>query len=462
MGDPVDRVTGQDQAALLAQLAAAREELDGLVGELRAIDGELEALSTERDQHRLLESACETLKQLVQIGGAGLFWGGPAAAGNLDDHLRGVQSRVDGFQKRLLEIEDRRDAVLDAIEQQQGDTDVLEDDVLEAQEEAERRAQEWIIEREISVPAPALILPWTRGGEDDRRFHRSLARSLATGLLFALVVRQIDLPLRPPEEAVEVPERVVRMMMQARPLPPSPPREEPKPQLAQQKPTEQTPPAKAAKAETDGPGVGPQTGPGKGLLAFRETFSGIAEMQPNARLGSKARITSSGTAASGQTERALVTSQAAGSSGGINVAQLSRDVGDGGGGRTFDSVQIAHATSTIGGGGGGHPTGSGSRTGPPPGRTDEEIQIVFDRHKSALYRLYNQELRNDPTLKGQMVLRIRIEPDGSVSLCELHATDMKAPELSAEVVERVRTFDFGAKDVPAITILYPIDFLPAS
>jgi len=96
------------------------------------------------------------------------------------------------------------------------------------------------------------------------------------------------------------------------------------------------------------------------------------------------------------------------------------------------------------------------------GRTDEEIQIVFDRHKSALYRLYNRELRNDPTLKGQMVLRIRIEPDGRVTLCELQATDMNARQLVAQVLERVKTFDFGAKPVPAITILYPIDFLPAT
>ena len=36
------------------------------------------------------------------------------------------------------------------------------------------------------------------------------------------------------------------------------------------------------------------------------------------------------------------------------------------------------------------------------GRTDEEIQIVFDRYKAALYRLYNRELRKDPTLRGQI------------------------------------------------------------
>jgi hypothetical protein len=159
----------------------------------------------------------------------------------------------------------------------------------------------------------------------------------------------------------------------------------------------------------------------------------------------------------------MVTTQAPGSSGGINLAALSRNVGGGGGGGGgMAGVQIARATSTIAGGGGGARPGNGTGNGPPPGRTDEEIQIVFDRHKSALYRLYNRELRQDPTLKGQMVLRIRIEPDGSVTLCELQATDMRAPQLVAQVVERVRTFDFGAKDVPAITILYPIDFLPAT
>jgi hypothetical protein len=40
---------------------------------------------------------------------------------------------------------------------------------------------------------------------------------------------------------------------------------------------------------------------------------------------------------------------------------------------------------------------------------------------------------------------------------------MNAPQLSAQVVDRVETFDFGAKEgVSAVTILYPIDFLPAA
>ena len=119
------------------------------------------------------------------------------------------------------------------------------------------------------------------------------------------------------------------------------------------------------------------------------------------------------------------------------------------------------ATSSIGNGGGSDRPLAGS--GPGLGRTDEEIQIVFDRHKAALYRLYNRELRRDPTLQGQMVLRLTIEPDGSVSVCELQSTDMKAPQLAQQVVGRVKNFDFGAKEgIPPVTILYPIDFLPAA
>jgi hypothetical protein len=75
----------------------------------------------------------------------------------------------------------------------------------------------------------------------------------------------------------------------------------------------------------------------------------------------------------------------------------------------------------------------------------------------------NPELRKDPTLCGQVILRLTIEPDGSVSFCVLQSSDMNAPALTQQVVERVIGFDFGAKeDIVAVTIIYPIDFLPAA
>ena len=97
-----------------------------------------------------------------------------------------------------------------------------------------------------------------------------------------------------------------------------------------------------------------------------------------------------------------------------------------------------------------------------PGRTDEEIQIVFDRYKAALYRIYNKELRKDPTLRGKMLLRISIETSGAVSMCKVESTDLASAELVAKIVDRIKRFNFGPKEgVPKMTILYPIDFLPA-
>jgi TonB family protein len=226
------------------------------------------------------------------------------------------------------------------------------------------------------------------------------------------------------------------------------------------------PPSAAPTASEPAPQQEPprQRAQSSGILAFRESFSTLAENRPSARLGSGARINSSGDTAIGRSERSMVTTQAPGSSGGINLSSLSRDVGGGGGGGPqMAGVQATRVASSIGPASGGRSVGAGQGAGAGvAGRTDEEIQIVFDRYKASLYRLYNRELRKDPTLRGQMVLRLTIEPNGSVSMCELQSSDMNAPDLVQQVLERVRTFDFGAKDVGAITIVYPIDFLPAA
>src|SRR6266542_1717069 len=242
----------------------------------------------------------------------------------------------------------------------------------------------------------------------------------------------------------------------------------------------------------EGPGEGfsaeakppqPQMNVGKvGILAFKDKFASLAQGKVAPRLGADARFSAADNVGQ-QSSGSMLTTNAPGSSGGINLASLSRSVGGGGGrgrggggggggggngsggggggtGGGGGGIAVAHATSPINAiGGGDRPKAHG---GPGNSRTDEEIQIVFDRYKASFYRLYNRELRNNPASKGQMVLRLTIEPDGSVSMCALQSSDMDAPDLAAQVVSRVRTMNFGAKDVLAVTISYPIDFLPAA
>ncbi|HEX5064932.1 MAG TPA: hypothetical protein VFY49_02350, partial [Myxococcota bacterium] len=215
--------TAQEQQALQGELTRAQERLDALVGDLRALDRSLDDLSVERRQHLLLKDACAALDELARIGGASLFWGERASGAAGADQIRVALGRVDAFEKQVGEIEDRRQLVLEEIDRQQLESLRIDADLLEIEEEQDRYDREWIVERELTgLSDRALVMPWTRGGEDDVRYRRTLRRALLVSLLFGLISPWIPIPVRPPEEAVEVPDRVVRMMMQPREVPPPP------------------------------------------------------------------------------------------------------------------------------------------------------------------------------------------------------------------------------------------------
>jgi outer membrane biosynthesis protein TonB len=469
----------QPEQPLVGQIEEAQEKLGGLERNLSALDDELAGLARQRAQYELLAQTCRSLEQLRELGADELFWGKEVDRGKAAERVREIHGRVDEFLAQVSEIEARRQGVVEEIKQGREVLDILEDDLLELREEEEERQNEWIVEREMDpLPDRQARMPWTRGGEEDRRYHKTLGSTLAAALLLGLLLPLVNLPLPKPTEIIEVPERLTRLIREQRERPPPPPPiaqeqkpeekkpeetkpEEPKPKETKPAVAEQ-PPEKAPSGEAPAPQ--PKRAASSGILAFRESLSNLADNLPSARLGSAASISNKGDAAVGRRpERAMVTSLAPGSSGGINIGSLSRDVGGGGGGGPqLAGVQTTRVENTIGGGGGAGGDRPFAGSGAAAGRTDEEIQIVFDRYKASLYRLYNRELRKDPTLRGQMVLHLTIEPDGSVSLCELQSTDMNAPDLVQQVLERVRTFDFGAKDVAAITISYPIDFLPAA
>jgi outer membrane biosynthesis protein TonB len=441
--------------------------------------------------HQLLEQACGSLEKLEELGVAGLFWGEQLERDRVAERLDQARARLSAFQAQLAEVDGRRQSILDGMRREEDVLEALDEDLYQARQREERRRLEWIVEREASpVPRRAQVMAWTRGGEDDRRFRKALAASLAASLLLGALLPMIDLPLPKRFQASDVPKRLAQLVReeQAKPVPPPPVIDDARPDetqakdqkakpLPEPKPAEQRnqrpedPPALAA---SEPPGAPQKKAEKAGILAFRDKFAGLAQDKVEPRLGKDARFSDADDASGDPTTRAMLTSNAPGSSGGINLAALSRNAGGGGSGGGgggggaggMHGVQAGRVTSSIGGGGGGGTGAGGDRPlasgGPGLSRTDEEIQIVFDRYKAALYRLYNRELRKDPTLRGQMVLRLTIEPDGSVSMCTLQSSDMNAPELSAQVVDRVRTINFGAKDVQALTIVYPIDFLPAA
>jgi outer membrane biosynthesis protein TonB len=203
-----------------------------------------------------------------------------------------------------------------------------------------------------------------------------------------------------------------------------------------------------------GPGVGTGTGPGVGA-------------------GTEAGLPS----------RALITAGAGQGSGGINTASYSRDTGGGGlAGRATTLV-----AGVAGGGGGGGPGGGGGKgkgnglgNGTGTGaegsggngavqrggsgkaaRSLEDIRLVFERNKGAIYAIYNRALREDPALQGKVVLELKIAPAGHVQGLRIVSSELHAAELEQKLLARIRQFDFGAKDVADMVVSWPLDFLPS-
>ena len=463
--DLADPLPVSEQRQLANELARTRTQRAALEHELNEIESELADLAPQRDRHHFVVDACTALEKLAAVGGDQLFWGSDMSSERAAEQLRAARGRVAELGEWFSHMEGRQTALRAQLRRCNDAIEALERALFEVQYEEEQLSYEWEIERDVDEKPRKAILAWIYSGEDDKRFRKSATIALLLTLLLSAVISQLTLPPLIADNGQQVPQRVVRLLMEEKKSPPPAPIEVPKPKVREleKKPIEK--PVQLAKVEPKVEELAPKEPEAKdqGILAFRERLAAAKEDQVTGKLGLQASIDNSDYNSSGRAQRSMLTTTAPGSSGGINLASISRGVGgrpgQGGGMAGVQVTRASSAIAAVGTPGGDRPLSNDAGTA---GRTDEEIQIVFDRYKSALYRLYNKELRRDPTLRGQVILKLTIEPDGSVSLCELKSSDMNAPELTAQVVERVKGFDFGAKAVPAITIFYPIDFLPAA
>ena len=456
---------------LRTQFESSEQQLSELENKLQSVSDELKSLAEKSHEFDVLGRICRSLEELEDLGATDLFWSSQDAPEVRREKIASAHRNIDEYNAEISRVEEHRNVVLEQIGGQNTELDHLHYNLIDIVEQRELRNSEWLVERDVDdIPHHNQVMPWTRGNEEDDRFRKSLWSSLATSACLALILGSIAIPMIERDKVIEVPDRVARLVQQNRAKPEPAPQPEPifeelpmpePEELAETLPEETVPEAAAKPVVAENIEIDTKEQVrSKGILAFSDSFASRANLRPTAQLGSQAQLRNAGENAIGRPTRSMVATNAPGSSGGINLASISRDVG--GGGQGIKGVQVSQVASSIGGGG----NGSSNRPrsgGAYAGRTDEEIQIVFDRYKASLYRLYNRELRKNPTLRGQIILKLTIEPDGLVSFCVMQASDMNAPALAEQVVERVIGFDFGAKEnISAVTIIYPIDFLPAA
>ena len=434
----------------------AYNRLEELAGEEAEIAGEFEKLNKQRHRYHVLGEISDQLEKLEKLGGSDLFWGEDYDRNSSQAEQKRIRDLVTNYDSRVAELQKKQSTRVESVESLTAKINVLNDDSVNLQAREEARAEEFIIEREMrEMPYRPMNMPWNHNDTDQKQFRKILLIVLFFSILLGILIPMWHIPVPDRVEVVEIPERLAQLMVPKAPPPPPPKVQE---KLEEKQPDKEKPKKKETKPEPEKAKKARKKAERSGLMAFKDDFADLIDDTPIAKLGSKAKISGSGSKAK-KTTRSLVTSNVGTSSGGINTAALSRNTG--GSGESMGGVEFSRVESSIGGDffGEERPLSDG----PGPSRTDEEIQIVFDRYKSALYRIYNRELRKNPTLQGKMVLRLTILPDGKVSACTVDSSDMDSSTLDKKIAARVKKFNFGAKEgVPTITILYPIDFLPAT
>lgn len=286
--------------------------------------------------------------------------------------------------------------------------------------------------------------PWTLSDQDERRFIAIARIILIVFTLCSLVVPFVTVPEVERSKAEILPPRLAKLLIEKKKTPPPPP-----PKVEQEKPKDKVKEKKEKPKKTVEEAR--KKAAKSGLLALQNELADLREHTALTKLKPTHKLVKDGTKAT--TKRSVIATNVTQGSGGINTAKLSRNViSTDLAGRETTQIEAPVSLGEIA------TTDSGNRVA---ARTIEEIQLIFDKNKGAIYSIYNRALRSNPTLKGKVVLSITIDPSGKVLECKIISNEVDSSEFAEKLVARIKLFNFGAKDVDTMVVTYPIDFLPS-
>jgi len=344
------------------------------------------------------------------------------------------------------------------------------------------------------------VLPWATAIADEARFKRIRNRVLIIAALLCLLFLLMPRPKEDRTQVAELPPQLAKIVLEREVPPPPPPppakiekKAEEQPANANPKKPEDTKPETVKKPVPEARVPVPNKPPGEvegarrkaagvGLLAMKDQIAEIrgapvaVQLNQNIKAGPGVGSGVGAGVGAGNEQgipvRSLITSNATNGSGGINTAAYSRNTGGGGlAGRATTLVEGVAGGGGGGGAGGGGVKGDGSGAGRggtlhkggtgKASRSIEEIKLVFERNKGAIYALYNRALREEPSLQGKVVVELKIAPSGEVVDVRVLSSELKASELERKLLARIKQFDFGTKDVDVMVVSWPVDFLPS-
>ncbi len=232
------------------------------------------------------------------------------------------------------------------------------------------------------------------------------------------------------------------------------------------------PAKKAARPARRGGGGGGEGGGPRGVASRRQQAEEIRARAGSA--GILALLGSTSEAATGRGVANILGGAAGGAKdldsalrgvSGIKSSGVPGKRGAGGGGYKGGRAGGGGGIESLLGGAGTAETGSFERTGElvvsnevpliedsgagpgGAGRDPDRIHQVVESHRSAIQYCYNRELKRNPNLRGKMVLRITLTPQGTVKKVQVLQNTLNNRRVERCVVSRIRNWnDFGVID----------------
>jgi protein TonB len=309
----------------------------------------------------------------------------------------------------------------------------------------------------VIVTYRTYTLPWESSREQDEKFRKLLKQFALAVLAFCIVMPLLPVPEADRSQVEELPPRFARLLLEKSLPPPPPP-----PPVVEQKLEPVKQPEKAVAVAKAKPEPVPQQSRAKarekaakaGLLPFADQLADLRDSTTVSNALGTGRL-SQGAGESARVERAVIAKTAGKGSGGISTSGMSRNTGGGG----LEGRSTTQVSSPVGGMADEGP--QVVRGGGAPSRSREEIELVFDKNKGAIFALYNRALRRNPTLQGKLVVQLTIAPSGAVTEVQILSSELDDEEMQRKLVQRIKMFQFEDKDVATVTTTKPIDFFPA-
>ncbi len=302
-------------------------------------------------------------------------------------------------------------------------------------------------------------LPWNVSEEERERFRRIWLWALGIVLAIGLIVPWLPTPERDFDVPPPIPPRLAQLVLE-RAIPPAPPPPVQPERVQPEKVQKVEPAVPDLKRTQDARRKASQAG----LLPFADQLSDLRDKFDVKKEDLAPLASAKGDGGTPRAERSLITTRTGTLTGGINTAGVSSGFGSGSG--TLDGHGTTRMQVPLGGSGGGNAMRGGDNSsrsgkGKKASRSQEEIELVFDRNKAAIYALYNRALRDNPALLGKVVFELTIAPWGEITECRIVSSELKDSELERKLVARIRMFRFEDRDVEAMTTTKPIEFFPA-